>query len=363
MTRLTIVHERFTEFAGSEQVVAQLARQWPDAPVVAPISRPRGFPPEFQARITSTPLSRLVRAGGGYEALLPLLPLAMRHLRLGQPDVVLASHHAFASQVVHATAAPVVAYVHSPARWVWDPAMRQGEAGGRAGAVALSGFAAAFRPADRRAAARLRAIVANSSAVAERIQNWWHQPATVVHPPIDTEHFVADPTVTREDFLLLAGRLVPYKQPGVAISAARRAGRRLVVAGDGRLRAECESLAGPETTFLGRVSDEELRSLYRRCAALIMPGVEDFGIIPVEAQACGTPVLATGVGGALDSVLPGITGELVPWEDDLTHAWTAALRTFDPAQYDPVAIRTHAEQFSRAHFDARMRDVLNRATT
>ena len=358
--RVTIVHERFTEFAGSEQVVAQLAQIWPDAPVLAPIALPAKMPAALAQRIGSTRLSRLVRPGGGYAHLLPLLPLAMRRLPVGEPDLVIASHHAFADQVVHATRAPVIAYVHSPARWVWDPQMRVGEAGGAVGSAALASFAALYRRADYAAAARLAGIVANSSAVARRIAEWWDRPAVVVHPPVDTEFFVRAPDRPREDFLLLAGRLVPYKRPLLAIEAAKRAGVRLVVAGDGRLRAECEAAAGPHTEFRGRVSDEELRSLFQRCAALVMPGIEDFGIVPVEAQACGAPVLATGSGGALDTVTPARTGELVdPDEPGLLTAWIAAMRDFDPAAYDASVIRSHAEGFSRELFRSRLRAVVD----
>jgi len=362
---VTLVHERFTEYAGSERVVAELARLWPGAQVVAPIVRPDRLPPSLQGRITGGSLSRLVRPGGSYAHLLPALPFAMRHLHLGTPDVVIASHHAFSSQVVHATDAPVIAYVHTPARWVWDPKMRSGEAGGPAAAAALGAFAAAFRGADRAAAARLHTIVANSSAVAERIDRWWGRAAQVVHPPVNIEFFTPDRTAHRENFLLLAGRLVPYKQPTLAIRAAALAGRRLVVAGDGRMRAECESVAGPHTTFLGRVDDEQLRSLYRRCAALLMPGVEDFGIVPVEAQACGAPVLATAAGGALDSVLPGRTGALAATDgsdDGALAAWTAALAEFDPTQYSPATIRAHAEGFSAALFRERMAAVVGTVT-
>lgn len=359
--RVVIAHERFTEYAGSEAVVEQLARQWPDAPLLAPVHRPGTFPPELEGRIRSTPLSRLVR-GDRYAHLLPLLPWAMRHLPIPDCDVVIASHHAFATQVVHATSRPVVAYVHSPARWVWDPSMREGEAGPR-GQAALAAFSAAFRPADLRAAARVHTLVANSRAVAERIRSWWGREATVVHPPVDTDFYTPDDGVTREDFFLLAGRLVPYKRPELAVRAANRAGVPLVVVGDGRARAEVERLAGPTVRVVGRVDDAELRDLYRRCRALVMPGLEDFGIVPVEAQACGAPVVALDAGGARDSVVPGGTGQLVPVTGgtEEVDAWAECLERFDASAYDPREVRRHAEGFSRARFRAAMTGVVRAA--
>lgn len=358
--RVSIVHERLTEYAGSEAVVEQLAREWPDAPVVAPIGRADVMPADIAPRVRTTVLDRLVR-GTTYAHLLPALPVAMRRLPVPPSDVVIASHHAFANQVVHATDAPVVSYVHSPARWVWDPNLRAGEVGGRLGQLGLGAFSALYRPADVRAAARVHTLLGNSSAVVRRIEEWWQRPATVVHPPVDTERYVPDPEVPREDFFLLAGRMVAYKRPDLAVRAAEQAGVQLVVAGEGRARAELEALAGPNTRFVGRVDDDELLQLFRSCTALLMPGVEDFGIVPVEAQACGTPVIAIDAGGTQDTVVPGVTGELVPQVDDDVDEvaqWAEVLRDFDPARYDRMVIRKHAESFSRETFRARMRHVV-----
>ncbi|WP_138733983.1 glycosyltransferase [Modestobacter excelsi] len=362
--RVTLVHERFTEYAGSEAVVEQLAREWPDAPIFAPIGRPGVLPADLDARLHTTRLSRLVR-GTTYAHLLPALPVAMARLPLPPSDVVIASHHAFATQVVRTTTAPVVAYVHTPARWAWDPSMRAGEAGGRVGEAVLAAFSTAFRPSDRSAAARVHTLVANSSAVAERISTWWDREATVVHPPVDTEYYVPDETVPQEDFFLLAGRLVPYKRPDLAVRAAERAGVPLVVAGEGRIRGELERLAGPDTRFVGRVSDDELRDLFRRCRALLMPGIEDFGIVPVEAQACGAPVIAVDAGGARDSVLPGRTGELIPVtsSQDEVDTWARALRAFTPGSYAGADVRRHAETFSRARFRQAMGDVVTKTVS
>ena len=364
--RVTIVHERFTEFAGSEAVVEAMARRWPQAPLHAPVALPGVMPADLEHRVRSTPLSRLLR-GSRYAHLLPALPLAMRAMRLPASDVVIASHHAFATQVAaRASSAPVVAYVHSPARWIWEASMRRGEGAGL-GAAGLAAFSSAFKPFDVAAAQQVHTLLANSSAVAERIRTWWGREAQVVAPPVNTGFYRPDASVPREDFFLLAGRLVPYKRPDLAVRAAARAGVRLVVAGEGRALRQAQALAGPETTFVGRVDDDELRDLFRRCRALLMPGVEDFGIVPVEAQACGAPVIGVRAGGNLDTVLPGLTGELVapmtgPAADGDDEAevdrWAEVLRTFDAAAYDARRVRAHAETFSRAAFTASMARVV-----
>jgi len=208
-------------------------------------------------------------------------------------------------------------------------------------------------------------MVANSNAVADRIRDWWGREATVVHPPVDTDYYTPDPTVSREEFFLLAGRLVPYKRPDLAILAAKRAGVPLVVAGEGRFRTEVEQLAGPKTRFLGRVTDADLRDLFRRCRALLMPGTEDFGIVPVEAMACGAPIIALDAGGARDTVIPRLSGELVPdneSSDDAVEVWAQQLRDFTESPYDSATIRAHAESFSRARFRAAMARVVGQVT-
>lgn len=361
--RIAIVHERFTEIAGSEHVVEQFALQWPDAEVFAAITKPGSIPDGITGPVHATWLNRGYRMIGqrSYAPLAPLIPSAFRHMNLKGFDAVVVSHHAFATQSVFATDAPVIAYVHSPARWAWEPAMRAQEAGGLAGAAALAVLGRIAKRGESAAAPRLRRVVANSKAVAERITQWWHRDSTVVHPPVDTEGFTPDPAVEREDFFLLAGRLVPYKRPDLAIAAATKAGVRLVVAGDGRSLKQCRELAGPNVSFLGRVPHDQLLDLHRRARALLMPGVEDFGIVPVESMATGTPVIALGAGGALDTVVPGSTGTLVdPGSDEhVVDGFVAAIRTFDPAVFDGARIRSWAEGFSEANFRAKMQNVMN----
>ncbi|WP_069160975.1 glycosyltransferase [Nocardia altamirensis] len=353
MPRIAIVHERFTEFGGSEAVVGELAETWEDTEVFAPIVEPDGVRPPLDT-VHDTWLSRAYAATGrrSHAPLLPFVPRALRKLPLDRFDAVLVSHHAFATQAAFATDAPVIAYVHSPARWAWDKDFRAQEAGGRAGQLALTALGRLARRSELRAAPRLSHVIANSRAVAERVGDWWGLPATVIYPPVGIDRFTPDPTVSRDDFFLFAGRLVPYKRADLAIRAAQRAGCRLVVLGDGRFRAHLEALAGPETTFLGATSHEVLLDTYRRCQALLMPGVEDFGIVPVEAMACGTPVLAVDRGGSLDTVVPGVTGEHVPYGSDeaVIDALAGAMSRFTPATFNASTIRAHAETFSSKAF-------------
>lgn len=353
--KIAIVHEKFTVYAGSERVVDQLHLLWPDAPIFTTVCDPETLGPVLRdADVRTSPLQKLYRGGDHYAYLLPLLPLAMSRIDLRGFDLVVTSHHAFANRVRPPAGVPVVSYVHSPARWLWEPDTRRHEIGGPVGRAVLAGFAATQRRPDRRAAARLSGIVANSHHVADRIRRWWGRDATVVAPPVDTAFYTpgAAGSVPRGDFFLVAGRLVPYKRPELAVAAASRAGVRLVVAGDGRARGAVEAAAGPTVEILGRVDDDTMRDLYRNCRALLFPGEEDFGIMPVEAQACGAPVIARAVGGVLDTVVPGTTGVLYPATTDTDHVETLArvLRDFADADFDRAVIRAHAERFAPARF-------------
>jgi glycosyltransferase involved in cell wall biosynthesis len=362
--RVAIVHERLTEIAGSEHVVAELAREWPDAPITIPIVDPR-VTAAFTSRVKTGPLSSVYRAVGyrSYAPLLPLVPAWFRRRDFGAADAVIISHHAFAAAAVNGTAAgrPTIVYVHSPARWAWDASMRREESSSLPGRAALAALSRLAIRTELAAAPLMTSIVANSTAVAARIERHWKRDSQVVHPPVNVDFYMPDAAEPREDYFLLAGRLVAYKRPDVAIRAAAAAGVKLVVAGDGRDAAKCKKLAqGADVTFLGRVSNEEFRGLYRRAKAMVMPGEEDFGITPVESMACGTPVIALGVGGALDSVVDGITGTFVhgSGDDEVVADFAEKLASFDGRVFDPAKVRRHAEQFSPEIFRTKMAGVV-----
>lgn len=272
---VAIVHERLTEIAGSEHVVAELARQWPDAPIHIPIVDPR-VTADFVPRVQTGPLSSAYRAARyrTYAPLLPLVPGWLRRRDFGSAEAVLISHHAFAAAAVNAAGTtPTIVYVHSPARWAWDKKMRREEAPSLPGQLALGMLSRLAIAVERSAAPNISTIVANSTTVAQRVKDHWNREAQVVHPPVNIEHYTPDPAQQRGDYFLLAGRLVAYKRPDIAIRAAVEAGVRLIVAGDGREAARCRKLAdGGDVTFAGRVSNEEFRNLYRGARAMVMPG-------------------------------------------------------------------------------------------
>ncbi|MFL0578391.1 glycosyltransferase [Dietzia sp. 179-F 9C3 NHS] len=352
--RVALVHERFTDVAGSEHVVEQMALAWPEARIHVPFARPSGIPRGLGSRVVTGPLQRAYQMIGcrSHAPLLPLVPSMLRHARIdpAEADVVVISHHAFALAAA-AVEVPSVAYVHSPARWAWDAGFRRGEAGSVLGRSALSVLAARARANERRWAPVPEVVVANSAAVRDRIRAWWGRDAEVVHPPVDTGFFTPG-SGAKEDYFVSVGRLVPYKRVDLAVAAAVEAGVRLLVVGEGRDMDRCRARSGPGVEFLGRLPREEMREVIRGARALLMPGEEDFGIVPVEAIAAGTPVLALGRGGALDTVVPGVSGELVNGRDDdeVVHALARAMRSWDDASYSASGLARFAARFSEASF-------------
>lgn len=358
LPRVAVVHERLTDVAGSEHVVEQMAMTWPEARIHVPFSRPEGIPRGLEARVCTGPLQRAYDAlgRGSYAPLLPLVPWALGRadISAADTDVVVISHHAFAIAAA-ALEIPSVAYVHSPARWAWDPAFRRGETGSLAGRAALGMLAARAKANETRWSARPELVIANSTAVRDRIRSWWGRDAEVVHPPVDTSYFTPG-QAARGDYFISVGRLVPYKRVDLAVAAAVAAGVRLLVVGEGRDMERCVSRSGPGVEFMGKLPRDEMRELVRGARALVMPGEEDFGIVPVEAIAAGTPVLALGRGGALDTVVPGISGELVYGNDDdeVIAALAAAMRGWDDSAYVPSELSRFAEAFSERSFRERI---------
>jgi glycosyltransferase involved in cell wall biosynthesis len=354
--RVALVHDWLTGTRGGEKVLEALCAQHPDADIFTLFHDPGSVPPAIERhRVRTSFLQRVPLARSRYRYALPLFPFAIEQFNLDRYDLVISSSHCAAKAVVAPGRARHLCYCFSPMRYAWDqlPLYFGPE---RVGALAARWL---YRPVlarlarwDAATATRVHRFVAISHYVARRIRRYYNREAAVVHPPVDTEFFHPADVSPGEHFLIVSA-LVPYKRIGLAMSACERIGARLRIVGDGPDRRRLEKLAGPGVEFTGRLADEAIRDEYRRARAVVLPGEEDFGIVPVEAQACGRPVVALGRGGALETVVDGETGVLTEPQDLAGGLERAATIRFDTAR-----IRRHAEQFSRARYDEQMRGIV-----
>jgi glycosyltransferase involved in cell wall biosynthesis len=360
--RVAVVHEWLTVPGGSEQVVLELLEMFPHAELFTSIYDPAPWPALITERpVHASYLTRFPGAKPHYQRLLPLMDRAYRSFDLTRFDLILSSNHAFAKNVRTPPGALHVCYCHTPMRYAWEEDFLEGEDVGRLARLALPVLLGSLRRQDLRGAAGPDVFVANSRHVALRIERCYGRTAEVVHPPVDVAHFLGLPRAPR-DFYLAFGRVVPYKRVDLAVAACAHAGLALKIAGDGRaleaVRALARSSASP-IEFLGRVTDEQRDELLSGARALLFPGEEDFGIVPVEAQAAGLPVIAYRVGGAAETVRDGRTGVLF---DEQTPAGLAqAIERFEGLHLDEADVRANAARFGRERFRAEMASVIERA--
>ncbi len=357
--RVAIVHEWLTIPGGSEQVVLELLKMFPAAELYTTVYDPAPWPALLTERpVHSSFLNRIPGAASRYPKLLPLMNRAIRSFDLSGFDLVLSSSHACAKNVRTPPGSLHVCYCHTPMRYAWDAEFLRGEDVPRLIRPALGPLMAWLRRQDLAGASGPDVFVANSRHVAERIARYYGRSAEIVHPPIDVERFL-EVERAPEDFYLVFGRVVPYKRVDLALAACAKLGRRLTVAGDGRALEGIRGLAGAQTAFVGKVSDGERDALLGKARALLFPGEEDFGIVPVEAQAAGVPVIAYGLGGASESVLDGRTGVL--FSEQSADGLCAAIERFEGLALDEDEIRENARRFGRERFAREMAAVIDRA--
>jgi glycosyltransferase involved in cell wall biosynthesis len=356
---VALVHDFFCNLGGSDQVAAALHQLYPQAPVYTLLVSERNQDAELLRGMDLRPsfLQRLPLARRWHEPYLPLFPIAIESLDLTGYDLILSSSHVCAKGVIPAPEALHLCYCHTPARYAWDLGslyLRRLKPIVRAYAAAVMHR---LRMWDVTSSARVDHFIANSGFVAQRIWRYYRRSATVIHPPVDTGFFT--PSGEGGDYYLVVSRLTAYKRVDLAVEAFNRLGLPLVVIGDGPERRRLQGQAGPSVRFLGTVSRSQVREHMRNCQGLIYPGKEDFGITPVEAQATGRPVVALGAGGALESVVDGVTG--VFFAEQTAEALCDAVTRCSTLSFDREAIRRHALQFDREVFIRKMTGFVREA--
>ena len=357
--RVALVHDWLTGTRGGERVLRELSLLFPDATLFTLFHFPGTVPAEIEhLEIRTTFLQHLVSPARDYRKLLPLFFPAAETWNLSGFDLVLSSSHCVAKNARKDPRAFHVCYCHTPVRYLhdqFDEYFRGRSAGVRALAGAVRVPLAGW---DRAASGRVDAFLANSENVRGRIRKLYGRESRLVFPPADTEFFTPNPSAPRSGFLVVSA-LAPYKRVDDAVAAANLRGFDLTIAGFGPEKARLRRLSGETVRFAGTPSDEQLRTLYRQAEAVLMPGEEDFGIVPVEAQACGTPVVALGRGGATESVADGATGVLYskPGSGPLSDA----IDRLRALRLDPGAATRNAGRFSRQRFREALAAALDAA--
>jgi glycosyltransferase involved in cell wall biosynthesis len=297
--RIALIHDWLTGMRGGEKCLDAMCRIWPNAHLYTLIHQPGSVSPAIERmHIRTSLLQRVPGIFNTYRYFLPLMPLAIERLRLADYDLVVSLSHCVAKSARVPSNVPHICYCFTPMRYAWH---QRAAYFGRSPIRQL--VLAHLRRWDRCTSDRVTHFVAISRAVQQRIRECYGRESSVICPPVDVDFFTPA-MLPREDFYLCVSALVPYKRIGLAIMACNRLGRRLVVIGAGPERARLQALAGPTVTLLGWQTDSTIRDHYRRCRALLFPGEEDFGIVPLEAQACATPVIAYQAGGAGETVVP-----------------------------------------------------------
>jgi len=358
--KVAIVHDYLNQMGGAERVVAVFRKMYPDAPIYTTIVDQDKLLPELQdAVIHTTWMQRIPGILRRFKLFFWLYPFAVSSMKLKGYDLILSSSSAYAKGARKERDSVHVCYCHTPMRFAWDfEGYMEGVAVPRSLKRIAKWLTYPLQRWDRSNSARVDRLIANSTIVKERINRTYGVKAPIIFPPVDISRF----SVSEDgpgDYFLVVSRLVSYKRMDLAVQACSRLGQKLLIVGDGTDRQRLEQLAGDTVTFLGRRSDEEVVRYMQHCKALIFPGLEDFGITPLEVNACGRPIIAYRAGGALDTVVAEQTGLF--FEEQSVESLMDAIKRFDVYDWDSARIRQHAEAFSEDVFMERLQSSIEGA--
>lgn len=350
--RIALVHDWLTGMRGGEKALEVLCELYPDADLFTLIHVPGSVSQTIERLEPRTSwLQYLPGVARYYRYCLPIFPAVIEQFDLDEYDLIVSTSHCAAKAVVKPGKARHLCYCFTPMRYAWDQfeAYFGRDRVGPVASAVMKPMLGALARWDAATAGRADRYVAISQHVASRIERYYNRQAIVVYPPVDTRFYCPDDTVP-ERFALIVSALVPYKRIDLAVDACRRLSMPLRIVGTGPEYERLMSVAGPDVTFMGSLTNEGIRDLYRRATAVLLPGEEDFGIVPVEAQACGRPVVALGRGGALETVLDGVTGILV--EDPSADAFAEGITRACQTRFESDVIRRHSLKFDRSAFAA-----------
>lgn len=360
--RVALVHDWLNQVGGAEDVLAALVDLYPQSPVFTSIYAPEVMP-EFYKSWDIRPmwLDNMPMIHQRHQPYLPLYPVAWGGKTISGYDVILSNKSGFCHGVGYAEGTLHVCYCLAPTRYVWQlDAYIAREGLGRAAQAVLRPMVARLKRWDYNAAQKVHQFIAISTEIQERIKTYYDRDSVIIYPPVDVARFAAA-DAQPQDYYLIVSRLIPYKRIDLAVQAATRLNLPLKIGGKGRDMERLQAMAGPTVEFLGYVPDDHLPGLMAGCKAFLFPGLEDFGITPVQAQAAGRPVIAYGGGGALDTVLPGKTGE--HFHEMTVDSLAAVMESFDAEAYDPAVLRQHAMQFDLTVFNRQITDFVEKAYT
>ena len=353
--KVAIIHYWLVGMRGGEKVIEALCDLYPEADIFTHAYLPDMISEKIRAhKVIPSFINALPKAGKMYKTYLPLMPLALEQLDLRGYDLIISSESGPSKGVLAPADAVHVCYCHTPMRYIWNMYHDYRAGAGRATRALMPVLAHYLRMWDVTSAQRVDSFVANSSAVAARIERFYGLGAEVIYPPVDIGAFQVAQPGQIGDFFLMAGELVSYKRPDLAVRAFNAMQEKLVVIGGGEMLDQLKRIAGPTVKILGPQPFSVLREHYAKCRALIFPGEEDFGMVPVEAMASGRPVIAFGRGGALETVVDGETGLF--FHEQSAEAIAAAMERFKAFTVDPIKISRHAQRFDTPHFPTRFRE-------
>ena len=356
--KIAIVHDWLTGMRGGEKVLETLCEIYPDADIYTLIHIKGSVSEEIEKhKIFTSFLQNMPLVKKKYRYYLPLMPKAIEKFELNEYDLIISSSHCVAKGIFPRKDALHICYCHTPMRYIWDM-YDEYFSKGKANIFVrgVMGFLKPFlRKWDVESSKRVNYFIANSKNIADKIKKYYKKDAEVIYPPVDTEKFTPTNEI-QEDFYLVVSAFAPYKRVDLAIKAFNILGYPLKVIGTGQEEKKLKRIAKQNIEFLGWQNEDSIRRYYSKCKALIFPGEEDFGIVPVEAMSCGKPVIAYGKGGALETVIDGITG--VFFYEQTTDSLIEAIKKFEGIKWDSIEIRSHSLKFDKNIFKKKIKEYI-----